>query len=362
MGYISLILCFLTGYVMIFTCSCQNENSSYFYSEQNAKVFQDSLSMEEVGTVSFPLDSITGFYHNSIQALSIADSSYMSFFNEEANSLYIYNYYTRKLVKRIIYATEGPDGLGNNYKIGHYIINLDSILICTPHTFNLFMTNGKGKVLKRYKIREKESDENLAYPDPSAVKPMTVKGGKAYIAGLMLGIEPVVAQTKVFNVAEVDLVSGSVRPLVPRPEIYNEGQWGMVSNYHVYPCYNPLAGHFIYSFGLIHEVLETDHAEFENWKYNASSYFSAIKPFSTEAITTENYPGKAPLQKYDHTTPSYYCIFFDEYRKVYYRFATLPLSEDEYNTANRRHQPTIIILNEEFEKIGETVMPASGFN
>ncbi|MFQ5447803.1 MAG: DUF4221 family protein, partial [Saprospiraceae bacterium] len=123
-----------------------------------------------------------------------------------------------------------------------------------------------------------------------------------------------------------------------------------------------LSGHFIYSFGLIHEVLETDHAGFKSWKYNASSHFSTIKPFSKEAITQKNYPGKDALQKYDHTTPSYYCIIFDKYRRLYYRFATLPLSEDEYNTADRRHQPTIIILNEDFKKIGETVLPKRGFN
>ena len=346
---------------MIVVCSCQNESNSY-YSEQNAKVFEDSLSMEEVGTISFPLDSVTGFYHNSIQAFSQADSSYLSFFNEEVNALYIYNYETGNLVKRISYAIEGPDGLGNKYNIGHCIINLDSVLICTPQSFNLFLTNGKGRVLKRYKIREKKSDIDLAYPDPCAVKPIIVKDAKAYITGLMLGIENVIDQTKVFNVAEVDLVSGNVRPLVTRPDIYARGQWGMISKYHVYPCYNPLSGRFIYSFGLIHEVLETDHLGFVEWRYNGSKYFSHIKPFSKDAITKETYPGKDPLQKYDHTTPSYYYITFDPYRKLYYRFATLPLSVDEYNATDRQHQPSIIILNEKFEKTGETVMPKTGFN
>ena len=55
--------------------------------------------------------------------------------------------------------------------------------------------------------------------------------------------------------------------------------------------------------------------------------------------------------------PSYEGILYDKYRKVYYRFARLPLPEYKKGDRGNRKPLVVIILDENLQYLGEYLMP-----
>ena len=56
--------------------------------------------------------------------------------------------------------------------------------------------------------------------------------------------------------------------------------------------------------------------------------------------------------------PYFSSIYYDKYRKVYYRILELPNLEKKDNYDEQPWtKPSVIILNDEFKKIGETILP-----
>jgi uncharacterized protein DUF4221 len=336
--------------------------SAAFYQcgeDQNSEGKRKGRSyFKEVSEIRFPLDSLTSFFQNSIQYREVGDSGYLSIFNEAANSIYEYAYDDKRSRKIVHFEKEGPNGIGSNYKMGHLIAGADSIFLLNYLTKELFLTNFEGKVLKKYSLA---ADDEKTQPSVQLDTRYTAykTGKKIYFIGANYFHQD--DNTSLLNSIVLDLESGEKSYHFPRPEIYNEGNWGYFK-YIVYHCYNPGTKKLVYSFGVSDSLFETS-LDFETTIGHParSRHFGEIKPLTenlNETVAEER------IDEYDMTTPCYGPVLFDKYNELYYRFAFLPILTDDYKSGDRSRQKTktsIIVLDTRFKFIDEMILPVDGY-
>lgn len=332
-----------------------------YYQPENSKIFDDDYTLHEGTLKIFELDTLTGFYHHSFQFFEEKDKSYLSFINEENRYLYIYDYSTGKSLKKINLKKEGPDGVGNTKLMGHFVHTLDSIFIYSYYVATIFLIDSAGKVLNKKKLFDNDNNEiSQAYPTIRTEMPAFIKNRKLYIMGRPPA-QSLVDHTTITNVIEIDIDSFIIRKLFHGPLIYNCANWGFDMKYRLQGWYNNISNKFIYSFGADPFVHETDHVNYSKKHFLGSKYFDGVEPFHKNryAIMGEDFPREKVVQ-FEFTSPEYSSIVFDPFKKVYYRFVNLPLTEDQIDSPqrNKYFKPfSIIIADTDFKKIGEVKLP-----
>jgi hypothetical protein len=157
-----------------------------------------------------------------------------------------------------------------------------------------------------------------------------------------------------YNIRKKELISREVS----LPEIYQEYKWG---TFHAYPNRSKGPGStFLYSWGIDPNIYVVD---FESGQMKAflakSDFFRAIRPMNSTKVSAED------NMKYYIENDIYDVIVWDEYRKVYYRFARQGIPyviNKSGQIANGENKPcSIIILDENFNKIGETILPVGKY-
>ena len=132
---------------------------------------RDNISLTNVGYKKFILDSITTNTNINFRLNKINDKEYLSFFNRENFSIYIYNYKSGKLLRKIKIHRNGLNAITIPfYSIEYYIHTLDSIFISTIK--NYYLLNSKGAILKKItpvieskyiKVKKPIFDESTSY-------------------------------------------------------------------------------------------------------------------------------------------------------------------------------------------------------
>lgn len=337
----------------------------WFFIFTSLSISNQSCSTKESGfnhqlvyskTVDFQLDNESGAFPSFARIDQFGGKEIFGFFNSGNNRLYLYDAETRKLKAKLSFEAEGPDGIGSSRIIGYQYISSDSIFIFTYNLMKLFHVDTSGKIHRYYPVRGRNDNVDLGFPDISTNKPLRVIDGKAYIASLSVGQEPHADHRKVTSVFIVDLKTGKVNVSMNRPPLYNEGFWGPIMKYQVFSCFNLKTRRFVYSFGADHFIYETDHHKFFQKHYAPYDRF----PKKIEPLNKDKYSGltinREEQRQYDRLSPSYFAILHDPYRKVYYRFATLPQSLEEFKNNVSQH-PAVVILDENFKKIGQSILP-----
>jgi hypothetical protein len=195
-------------------------------------------------------------------------------------------------------------------------------------------------------------------PMVSTEEPMYVLNNKAYIS-TEYGNRKIKDQTSIKSFIILDLSSGHVSRLVPRPNLYNEGAWGM--NYILYrmcTAYNSKTGDFVFNYGADPFLYVTD------LNHPVKKYFVGSKNFKNiEPMDNSDEDDMEKSTKYEFTTPWYYNIIFDPTQNLYYRIAFRPLTDVEFDNENIKfNRPfSVIIANNNFKKIGEFKMPENTF-
>jgi len=95
-------------------------------------------------------------------------------------------------------------------------------------------------------------------------------------------------------------------------------------------------------------------------KDRTKSEFLAKSKFFEKLEPLEN-PGMDTNREYVFTTPSYGAIIFDPYRKIYYRIARHGLSEIADDSEFYDQNFSIIILDEDFQILGESFFPGKRY-
>lgn len=338
--HIALILLFLT------LISCQSNTS-------NKKT--SFLLKESDKVVTFKLNNHT---KSSINVMSLftdsAGREYLTFQNPGQNEILFYDIHTRELAMVVNPEVEGNNGVG--FYTGYYIQSLDSIFI-TSYGSTITLINRDAKIIDRFPY-DKAQDSILLenYCAISFVyKPIINIDNKLYImpsCNRWAEKKPVCAYIDLSD-RTVQAFTGFEYPTFPGAD--NKAKLSGIEN-DVSRCFD--GRRFVYAFYYDEDiyVVSPDHQSTRRVKVK-SKYIDKVKLLNDYELT----------EKEMCENPNYGNLIYDKYRNVYYRIA-YPETEIEKNVRTMellmygRKKFSIIILDQDFNAIGETLFPEYQYN
>lgn len=338
--HIALILLFLT------LISCQSNTS-------NKKT--SFLLKESDKVVTFKLNNHT---KSSINVMSLftdsAGREYLTFQNPGQNEILFYDIHTRELAMVVNPEVEGNNGVG--FYTGYYIQSPDSIFI-TSYGSTITLINRDAKIIDRFPY-DKAQDSILLenYCSISFVyKPIINIDNKLYImpsCNRWAEKKPVCAYIDLSD-RTVHALTGFEYPTFPGAD--NKAKLSGIEN-DVSRCFD--GRRFVYAFYYDEDiyVVSPDHQSIRRVKVK-SKYIDKVKLLNDYELT----------EKEMCENPNYGNLIYDKYRNVYYRIA-YPETEIEKNVRTMellmygRKKFSIIILDQDFNTIGETLFPEYQYN
>lgn len=311
---------------------------------------------------SFPLDSLTGFFQNNMQYTEddLRKGKFI-LFNTVKGIMYLYDYESKKIEREIRFEREGDNGLGSFYRMGFLYCNDDSIFMYNVKKQTLFLCDAEGKIKDKFDLRPQHlQGPGKAFPKMSTDSPPFRLGNNFFVHGM--SVDPQEDHTNLESFFTLNLEDGQVSTSISRPDLYNEGDWGLGFKYNLYACFNPDQGLFAMGFALDHNILVTDFAGYTNQYLCKSDYFTKRVPYTKKVPTQLIQDEQKNL--YSFTTPNYYSLVYDKYNKLYYRFFIHPLKTEEWVSARGSaplRYPGVIIMDEHFNKVGEYKLPTRDY-
>lgn len=307
--------------------------------------------------LSFPLDSDT---KTSIYALfpytDKTGKEYLTFQNERKNEILVYDMDSKTLLHKIKPEEEGSNGVGRFF--GYYIFNFDSIYLTARRRANITCIDLACNVKERIKYETTSNNLPLGGSNSisSSYRPLIMIDNEMYIiskCNRQANANPV---TATINMKTKEIKSLPFEYPIFEVSKNKSKPFSIEMNFsRIYDGVN-----FIYSFHYDEYIYITppDHKSIKKIKAN-SKYISKIK-------FTENMHSGNPM-KNECENPKYSNLFYDKYRNVYYRIA-YPENEISPNEnfkdiyAYGRKTFSIIILDKDFNSIGETLFPDYIYN
>lgn len=329
----------------IFLIGCSKKST-----ENKENTISSKYILREVEDKQFELDENTTQNSPYFQYISNKDSSIFAFINEYDNSITINNFKTCKLIKKIYFNKEGPNGVG---KIQNFYIKDSLIYIHNHGEQTIYITDFYAT------IRDKISIDLSSYiadginvpailPDP--IRPLNSIKDELILCGFTIERE---GETKENTPSTVlyNLKNKTIRFTNGFPELYHKGNWGINPTYRFisYTINNknemvisyPADG-YIYINNLSNEIRKY-YAGIENGE-------DGLKPITKKRNTRISFEEE---DRHYMNNIVYGGIFYDKNENIYYRIVTLPTKMDKKkksNMYNKRIQ--IIVLDNKFNIIG----------
>lgn len=303
------------------------------------------------GLEKFALDSTSTFRPTAVYT-SETDEPLMIIDNEELGRIDIYNLKTKLLHKRIQLISDGPNGIKQSFS-GYFFRNMDSIFLFFNVSQQLLLIDSDGIIKNKFGsiTRWTEQAKTPTVDVTGAMKPIlrnnTIEFGTYALAS---------SDGKAGLV--YDLETQTTRIPYTLPDIYKTGWWSGLNYDRVSQAYNKKEEIVVLSYGAdkyIYVITQDGDVK----KVCASSRYlpDQLKPYSPKIQDLNQHFQQ--LWKHEALQGSYSTIIYDQWKEVYYRIAFRPITESEYTSPNLVwSKPTIIILDKEFRKVGESILPA----
>ena len=308
-------------------------------------------------TLIFPLDPNT---KNFILALfpytDKEGKEYLTFQNFSQNQILFYNMNTCQLEFKVKPAYEGAEGVGK--MLGYHVHNLDSIFINRSYRTELFIIDRSAKIIDKIQF-EKTTDSiplHESHSTSATYHPIEIVNNHLY---LVSGCDRWSAENPV--TAYINLSDKTVQafPNFRYPSYPGADNKAKRFGFEEYMsrCFD--GEHFVYSFYFLEniQVASIDHQSIRDIPVK-SKYIDKVQLLDDYGNLTANDICE---------NPNYGNLLFDSYRKVYYRIA-YPKTEVDHNIRGMelmeygRKNFSIIILDEDFNIIGETLFPDYTYN
>lgn len=349
---------FLIKISLIWSCGNDNFNDILYYQEDNSIIFKDNFQLKEYNEVSFPLSNKTAFNNFSICYFEDENQSFVSILNLIEPAIYIYNYNTRQLFKKIILQKEGENGVGKLSKLSsHYIDNLNEVYILNYFELRMYTLNLNGTLLRKDNLANLK-DTFSPNPVTSTSFPVVRSDdNKLYIPG-----HPFFSFKKFKSIASftvVDLKNYSINYKYIMPKLYEKASW--YSNFSYIPTMvkNSTNKKLFVSFPIDPFIYQVEGDTITKDSYVSSKYFKTIQPLTRN--TEKDYIGTnyttQQREEYSGTTPVFRAFLYDKYNNIYIREAVLKPTLTEFKNGNQDPTSSLILLDENFKKIGETLLP-----
>lgn len=324
------------------------------FSCNNTPVEKAYTLKESSDGLSFSLNSRTKNFIIALFPYTDEDGKeYLTFQNQGQNQLLFYDMHSQELEFITNVDMEGSNGVGSF--IGYAIKSLDSILLSLSGKNEIAIINKKGIVVDKIGYSRSVDGIDIEKSYATSYTPITFLGNLIYIT-------PMCNRWAAFSpvAATIDLGTKEVQALpMPYPKFKgadNRAKKSGVEN-NMSCCFD--GRHFIYSFHFDEniKVASIDHQTINEIPIK-SNYIDKVK-------LLDDYGNLTPNDACEN--PNYGGLIYDKYRKVYYRIA-YPACEVDKSIRGLellqygRKNFSIIILNEAFDIIGETMFPDYTYN
>jgi len=266
---------------------------------------------------------------------------YLTFLNLSNNSIYWYDYSTSAFLAK---HTLGDPSLK---RYSAYAYSGDSLF--------LFESDHADIEIRDLTSGETVFQEHIpSQPYPYCLTLTPLATDKKDIFTFRLSDETA-KKTDRYALSALDIESHESHQLVKFPEVYRDYTWGSNLTFQVaYFCIGE-GGKIIASFPSSHDLVVFDPAtQEESSFYAGSSSIDRIQPFAWKRGVP--IPDSKEWRHFVKT-PTYEGILYDKYRNVYYRFARLPWTDWESGMIGNKKPTIVIVLDHDFNHIGETALP-----
>ncbi len=240
------------------------------------------------------------------------------------------------------YQREGPDGLGDtDYK---HTLTKNGIFVVEADR-KIHQANYEGKIVQTWNLPSTPSDRLYSNYTVFPNNPITYSENKLIIPDV-----PYVLNEKLVRyedwLVSLDLTSGDWEYIsFPYPErmeeFYEDPNLGPYYHY-----FNPSVNQAIISFPVMDSLMIKEKNQI-TWVYAAPEDALVFKKGKTIPS------GEFTVFQPDHSSARYTWITFAPFQKVYLRHVITGLTEENENTSGQSHVSKLIILDENFKKLGE---------
>lgn len=308
-------------------------------------------NLKKISSYEINIDSLASSLIISYQYFldTSKNKEYLVVLDNNRNGLIFYNLIDKKMIKFLPLQVEGPKGVG---KLDSFFIkSLDSIYVSAGKNFTVTCINFDGEIKRKYKTLTKNYSGTVrdlfSYPS-------------YYINNkIYYGIAPYLNPfsdsffKKSQLVMSLNLINSSIDYSITYPNIYTKNTY-CVQDLFDYATFNYKTFEGIHSFPVdnsLHVYDTLGHEIAVHWA--GSDFFENVEPMPS--VTQDN------NRQFKHflNNHHYEKVIYDQFRDVYYRYAVHPTGRgDKYiNTDVPSLRFSIIILDNKFNKIGETMLP-----
>lgn len=336
--------------IVNFSCNLKNvkiEND--YYGE-----LKTAYVLELVETKKFRLDSFSAPRPIFIQLFNNSDTQkFLSFLNEYNNCIYLYNYNSTEFYNKF----ELPvDNEKLNTPFGYYIKNIDSIYCYDKNQVAIVLIDTFKNVLDTISLTNwKNRNWTLYYPQyfPKTVKPFFESEQKLILTGQnFLSIPDSLIDKFKFS-CNLNLKTNNIEFFNTYPkELYGKGvNWEGGEFTEVFSELHPDRNKIIYSFPVSHFLYIAEiNSDIYEKVFAGSNEIKTIESVKSKIKRTK----RADLLVHHAKQDIYGAIIYDKYRKLYYRFLRRAIENANYRTRLEDKIISIIILDDNFEYLGET--------
>ncbi|MEB2785527.1 DUF4221 family protein [Algoriphagus persicinus] len=316
-----------------------------------------------VETKSLKLDSLATWEFYWVQYVEgEGEEEDLIVLNKVFNSLDIYDLDNQVLKKRIRLGTD--DKFGKFAASGFYFHNSDSIFIYPSYTLDgTLIINSKGDVVRKVKTNIPEESENVHALNhvSSPSSPSVYYGGKVHasVASMMSSSWDSGLSADYKTNITLDLITEEIF-FVPHLNYPKEYIGKATTNHHSFLCRAFVEGRYwVHSYPLLDSVYLYDtNYKYLGSKYAGSSFFEGFVELEKGTPHNEQFI-------YIIENSSYARVIYDKYRKLFYRVTLigrkLDTSIDESSMDNSRNQFSIVVFDENFQKIKEVLFPSKKY-
>ncbi|WP_276483740.1 DUF4221 family protein [Paraflavitalea pollutisoli] len=290
-------------------------------------------------TLHFALSDSTFNQFSTIGYNKIDNKGYLTFYDKRSQSINLFDFDNQSHFKRIDIKRVFPHI--KLYKVSIFIKSLDSIFVTEMNRLHLI--NSQPSLLSTYTLKDDVSA--FAYHDNIA--PAFQVKDTIYMA-----VRPFVEETSLSAVKNwkllygIDIKDDKKKMYLNLPPIYWTNYF--TDRYFEYSyCIND-SGHIVFSFPADFKIYETNLNGLTRGYYAKSKSFS----YQPETISKEIVEKDKGFREYV-TRDVYGPLFYDKYRKRYWRLARAKLSNEAYDKGVEKRKESIIVLDEHMRVIGE---------
>jgi hypothetical protein len=338
--------------------SCQRHGSSI----ETLSNFSNSYELVLNDSVVIPVDSTTpirGLMRPFIDHDSTSEM--LVFLNERINSLQFYSLEDRTHVKTIHFQNEGPMGIGNVN--GFYFESLDSIFLIDNYRYRISLVDQYGHLVRRYSLLAGNvafNEQTLAPPilTEDAYSGLPTPGNEAQVERideyLFFRVFPSYkTEQEIFNkgklIGRLHIKTGALNYFLHFPERYKKESFARF--YLLNSMTINESGQLVFGFPAENKITVYN----KEMEQVATHVAKSRDMENVKALPKEN------LERQEKTmlavaNPHYKHTLYDPYHKLYYRFVWWPVAYPA-NESGVRIRHKAIILNADFDQIGETLLP-----